>query len=150
MKKYMFDTNIYNHILDGDIVISKFENRAQFVATHIQIDELKNTQNIERRKKLQKVFQEVTTNELNTDTFILDTSRLDHANLGDGELHNLIKAELDKKNKGKANNHKDALIAETAINNSITFVTHDSDLFSVVTKLNGACVNFFSLESELV
>lgn len=60
-------------------------------------------------------------------------------------LYNAILRELNAKNNGKSNNKEDALIAETAIKNRLILVTHDKDLFAVVTKLQGAATNIYAL-----
>ena len=59
MLMYMFDTNIFNRILDGAIDICELRGRVHFYATHIQLDELKATSNVPRRQELLAVFKEV-------------------------------------------------------------------------------------------
>jgi len=61
MPSYMFDTNIFNRILDGVelIEITKFYEKAHFYATHIQLDELKATSNTQRRQELIAIFKEI-------------------------------------------------------------------------------------------
>ena len=60
MRGYMFDTNVFNHLLDGMTELSTFVERAKFYATHVQIDELKRTSNEDRKVALLRVFEEVT------------------------------------------------------------------------------------------
>jgi hypothetical protein len=43
MKQYMFDTNIFNHIIDKSIAIEDFSKNAEFFVTHQQEDEIINT-----------------------------------------------------------------------------------------------------------
>lgn len=169
MHSYMFDTNVFNHILDGMAELSGFVGRAKFYATHVQIDELRKTSNEERRAALFRVFEEVTNIKVPTESFVLDVSRLDEAKLGwkqpvptesavwgvskwgqskwtsPDNLYEPIKAKLDELNKSKPNNVEDALIAETAIKNGFTFVTHDGDLFRITTEFGGACSNIHQL-----
>ena len=59
--------------------------------------------------------------------------------LFDGALFGVIKSALDAKNKKKANNGHDALIAEVAIKNHYVLITSDCDL-SAVTRANGCQV----------
>ena len=151
MRMYMFDTNIFNRILDGAIDIFELRGRVHFYATHIQLDELKATSNDQRRQELLAVFEEVVeSNQIPTESFFLDVSQLDQATLGDEEndLCSRIKEELNKRNKNKTNNIQDSLITETAMKNGLILVTHDSDLFLVATKFRVACVNVYQVMLE--
>jgi hypothetical protein len=172
MLKYMFDTNIFNDLLDGRVDLIPYIGKAMFFATHIQLDELNNTPDVTRRERLSHLFEEITSNSVPTESFILGFSRLDQAKLGgenvintessvygdskygkakytiNDNLYGSIKRELDKEKK-KINNIQDALIAETAIKNNLTLITHDSLLFNVITKHGGACANIFQVIMEL-
>jgi predicted nucleic acid-binding protein len=128
----MFDTNIFNHILDGKSEINEFCGKARFYATHVQIDEIKKTSDIKRRQELLAIFEEMAgNNKIPTESFVLGVSRLNEAKLGDKkkDLYSKIKTSLDKRNRNKPNNIEDALIAETSVKNSLVLVTHDSDFF---------------------
>lgn len=152
MQSYMFDTNVFNCILDGKIEICEFRARAIFYATHIQLDELTATSNIQRRQELIAVFKSIVEcNQIPTDSFFLGVSQLGEAKLGDAEndLCSKIKEELDKRNKNKRNNIQDSLIAETAEKNGLSLITHDADLFFVATKFGAACGNVHQMIREL-
>lgn len=151
MPSYMFDTVIFNCIRDGAVELSKFRGKAHFYATHVQLDELIATPNVQRRQELLAIFEEVAgNNKIPTESFVLDVSDLDEANLADKEndLCSQIRTELDNRKK-KPNNVKDALIAGTAMKNGLILVTHDSDLFFVVTKFAAACANVYQVMLEL-
>ena len=169
----MFDTVVFNRILDGAIDISALRGKGQFYATHIQRDEIGKTPNLQRRQALVGVFNRVTERKAATESFVLDVSRLDEAKLSgdnvvptesavwdvsvwdqakwgdENGLYSSVKAELDALNKNKANNVQDALIAETAIKNRFVLVTDDSDLRTVSTKFGGKCVDTKQLASGL-
>ena len=162
----MFDTNIFNHILDGDIDITDLADRASFCVTHIQRDELNNTKDVERRARLVRVFEAPIQNHVPTESFVLDTSRLGEAKLGgenilstasavygvskygrakytaEDNLYTPIKSRFDQVNRNKPDSVQDASIAETAIKNNHTLITQDSDLNKVATEFGGACANF--------
>ncbi len=165
----MFDTNVFNHILDGAADLKPYLGKAKFYATHLQLDEINETPDDERRAALLKVFEEITSSSIPTETFVLDTSRLNEAKLGGesfvptesavygtskygqakySQSDNLYES-ITLKLKRKRSNTEDALIAETAIKNKYTFVTHDSDLFRVVTEFGGACANIHQVLQEL-
>ena len=126
--KYVLDTCIFNKLADGLIALSDLPNDGQLVATHIQIDELNNTGGQERRAKLLLHFVAARPEMAPTESFVVGTSRLGHAKLGDGVTLDQIKSELDALNNSKSNNLMDALCAEVAIKNDYTLVTADSDL----------------------
>jgi rRNA-processing protein FCF1 len=141
MQNFMFDTNIFNHVLDGGVDVAPFVGKAHFLITHVQVDELSKTSDPCRKTSLLAVFESVPQKTVPTKTFVLGTSKLDRAEVGEGTLYAKMKSELDQLNKSKPNNVKDALVAETAVKNEFTLVTDDVDL-SQVTKHNGGfCLN---------
>lgn len=145
MKEYMFDTNIFNKILDGKIDASFFKAKGKFYVTHIQSDEINNTPNEKRKQELLDIFSEIEQERIPTESFVLDYSRLNGGKLGNGTIYQIILDELNKKNPvRKASNIRDALIAETCIRNNLILVTDDRELsgsiqqYSMeVMKLNG-------------
>ena len=166
----MFDTNIYNRILDGAIPIPTPNPDRTFFATHIQIDELANTKNEERRKRLLDVFKDVTAIKLptesavwgiskwdeakfsdeviSTESFVLGSSRLGMAKLSDGTLYNSLLNDLKAakpKEKDQDANRRDALIAETSIKNKLILVTEDEALFETTQKHSGQAIKLSEL-----
>ena len=136
MKKYMLDTNIFNRLLDGSIDLNILSDKTCY-ATHVQHDELRAVKEVQRRLNLEKIFSEVLTEQLPTQSVILDVSRLDEAYLGDGDLYQQVLEALDQRNKAKSNNEQDALIAETALVCGLTLVTEDRHLREVVAEIDG-------------
>lgn len=85
-------------------------------------------------------------NFLSTESSVFGVGRYGVGKYGGGNLLKKIWENLDKKNKKKKNNSKDALIAETAIINGLILVTHDSDLYSVVTnEFQASATNLYAL-----
>jgi hypothetical protein len=78
----MFDTNVFNRILDCVIPLQTLTGRVVAHATHIQRDEINNTKNPERRTALAKMFTDVIVESAPTDSFVLGVSRLGEARLG--------------------------------------------------------------------
>ena len=163
--KCMFDTNVFNRILDGELRIAEIADRMKAYTTHIQRDEISNTKNDERRTALLKTFEEVIFGSEPTESFVVGTSRIGEARLGGGQsvptssavwgvsrwgkanwgrednLYSTIKAELDQLNRSKPNNIQDALIAETSIKNNLVLITTDSDLSTVTKRYGGTCLS---------
>ena len=170
--KCMFDTNVFNRILDADIQLQSLIGRVIAFATHIQRDEINNTKNLERRTALAKIFIDIVSESAPTDSFVLDVSRLDQARVGgdrvvptesavwdvskwdeakwgdSDDLYSRLKAELDKLNKNKPNNTQDALIGETSIKGGYVLVTDDADLAAVTKKYGGKCLSVIEFSQE--
>ena len=141
--KSVLDTNIFNKLVDGAIKIEELPPSDGFIATHIQIDELNNTANKERRAHLLLQFATMTPTVVPTDSSVWDVSRFDHSRWSNGDLVNRLKTDLDAVNGGKANNWNDVLIAEISIVNGYVLVTCDFDLANVARK-HGANVTYYA------
>jgi len=134
---YVVDTNIFNKLVDGVFRIEDLPSDGPYLATHVQIDELNNTKDAERRARLFLMFAEVRPQVVPTESFVWDVSRWDHGKWGDGILYEKLKHDLDALNKSKANNARDILIAEVAIANGYTLLTADRDLATIAEKHGG-------------
>lgn len=77
----MFDTNVFNRVLDGVVPVGSLAGRAVAFATHVQRDEINNTRDPARRAALSEVFREIIAETISTDSFVLGASRLDEARL---------------------------------------------------------------------
>ncbi len=161
---YMFDTNVFNRILDGVLSLQTLTGRVVAYATHVQRDEINSTKDPERRAALAQVFHDVVAKSLSTDSAVVGVSRVGEARLS-GErvvptesavygisrhgqakysaadnLYSALKGRLDNINGGKPNNVHDALIAETSIKGGHVFVTDDADLAAVTKEYGGRCL----------
>ncbi len=135
---YMFDTNIFNQILDEKIDIKLFSGLKCYV-THIQYDEILATNDSKRKTELDGIFLSITKLTIPTESTLLGISRLGQAKLSDGNLYTYFLNKLNSKKRAKSNNN-DALIAETALMNNLVLVTNDEALFSTIIKSGGcAC-----------
>ena len=167
--KCMFDTNVFNRILDGALSIQTLTGRVVAYATHVQRDEINNTKNPERRAALAQVFGDVVAETTPTASFVLGASRLGEARLSgervvptssfvwgasrwdqaswgaDDNLYSALRADLDGMNRSKPNNVQDALIAETSVKGGYVLVTDDADLAAVTKKYGGKCLQVADL-----
>ena len=78
MKHYMFDTNIFNEILDQEIDVTPITN-ALFYVTHIQLNEIQATKREERRNQLLQIFHEVNKKAISTESAVWDVSEYGNA-----------------------------------------------------------------------
>lgn len=173
MNAYMLDTNVFNRVLDREVDLLSFVGKARFLATHVQIDELRATKNPDRRNELLAVFDQIVNQRVSSESIVLDTSRLDEAKVSGANLvptesavwnvskwgqakwgdensaYKAIRAELDRTNRAKPNNVQDALIAETALKNGYMLVTNDGDLSRIAANFSIACTDLSGLVEEL-
>jgi predicted nucleic acid-binding protein len=133
--KYVVDTSLVNKLVDGSVHATELPSDGVFVASHIQYDEICNTKNYLRKVELLKKFTEMIDELLPSESLILNTSRLDKAELGEGNYYSRIKSALDSSNNNKRNNSEDALIAEIAMKNEYVLLTADYHLYQVAYRL---------------
>ncbi|MCD6371861.1 MAG: restriction endonuclease subunit S [Candidatus Aenigmarchaeota archaeon] len=168
---FMFDTNIFDAILDNKIKLKSLLSHFNHYITHIQkdeIDAITKPEKLERKKKLLELFKELKKDEKPTESFVFGTSKLGKAKLkeiptessvwdisrwnkskwSNGDLYrNLLTKlkELDKKagkKKTKENKIRDVLIAETCIKNNSILVTEDKNLKEVTLLFGGQAITF--------
>jgi hypothetical protein len=117
MKKYVVDTNIINWLVNGKLSLDDLPGDGEYVATHVQVDELKETKDAELREKLLCKFNEIISETILAETFCFNVkgAGLNQAKWSDdgGILYKRIKTDLDNK-KPRKNNWEDAVIAEVA------------------------------------
>ena len=135
--KYMLDTNIFNRLLDGRVDISKLPDKYSFLATAIQLHELKATANSTRRAQLLEIFNQVAPEVVLTESFAFDVpgSGFGEAkwNSDNGQRVTSLKNALDSW-KLESNNLQDALIAEVALVNGFGLITADEGLAKIAQQ----------------
>ncbi len=139
---YMLDTNVFNAVLDGRVLLAASVGRILPV-TGIQRDELGATAKPERRAALLAVYKEIRPTSLPASSFAFDIegAGFDQAywNDGSGNFEKMVARlrQPDHKNRSASNQVRDILIAETAIKNGATLVSGDSNLRQVVIEFGG-------------
>jgi len=134
-EKYMFDTNIFDDIVNGKLGIAdigRYKNfkKAEIYVTHIQIDENNKCSDVDKRARLNIFMVKIRPILIPTSSCAFDISRFDESKFGDGIIFNKIK-------KRNINHVEDALIGETAIKEGIILVTNDRRLKNIVIELGG-------------
>lgn len=140
--KYVVDTNVINWLVDGKIDRAALPGDGEFVATHIQIDEINRTSDEDRRARLFLILTSIIPELLPTESAVMNISRFDWCKMGDGVIYTSIKNELDTKNGGRRSNIHDALILEVAIVNGFTLLTADADLAEAAKNHKGTVRHF--------
>lgn len=135
VEKYIFDTNIFDDMVDWKLELSDIVNckKVEIYVTHIQIDEINKCSDVDRRARLNIFMVKIRPILISTSSAAYDISRYDESKFGDGIIFNKIK-------KGNINQVEDALIGETAIKEEIVLVTNDKRLKNIVIKLGGDAI----------
>jgi restriction endonuclease S subunit len=150
---FMFDTNIFDKILDEKIELPK---NLKYYVTHIQHDEILNIpmDKKERREKLLKIFNKVPKEVIATEGAAIEVSRFDLSKLmskEDAELYDKMLKKLEEldeksgKKKTPENRARDILIALTCMKNCLTLVTNDNNLKKVAQEFQCSVITFEQL-----
>jgi predicted nucleic acid-binding protein len=169
----MFDTNVFNRLVEGRLSIEEALRAGKLLATHVQRDELANTKNPEKRAALLEVFRNATNILELTESLILDPSRLDEARLASDQIvptssavwgascwdeaswgdedgiFEAMKAHLDTLNRAEKNNVQDILIAETAVKERAVLVTDDTDLRETTQRFGGQAMSVEEFQNHV-
>jgi len=143
--KVILDSNIYDLIANGSLNINLLfakKDVFEFYITHIQIDEINKCPDEDKRARLFLFKSKLSPIVISTESFILGTSRLGEARLGDGKI-------LEEIRKENSNHTEDALIGETAIKNNLLLVTEDNQLKNKVISLKGRAINLEEFKESL-
>ena len=146
----MFDTNIFNRIVEQKVSVDSLARCVDAYATHVQRDELEKTKesNSDKHASLWRVFNETHpggAGVLPTESAVWNVSKWGRARwTKDENLYRPILEALNER-KRKKNNIQDALIAETAIENRLTLVTDDGDLGEVAESYGAVSMSWEKL-----
>ncbi len=125
----ILDSNVFDDLINGTLDLKILQNRSVFI-THVQVDEINECSDKEKRARLFNFMTEIRPEKIATESFIIGFSRLGSARLGDGDLIEKLRGD----NMQKTN---DALIGETAIKNNLTLITNDKKFKKKVIELGG-------------
>lgn len=133
--KLIFDSNVFDDLISGKLKLENInEKNHEIFITHIQVDEINECSDTEKRARLFNSMTEIKPKKIPTESFIIGTSRIGSAKIGNG---NLIK----KLRRRKLKETNDALIGETAIKNNLTLITNDKKFKNKVIKLGENAIN---------
>ena len=147
VEKYIFDSNVFDDIVEGklkfeSILMYKEKVDLKIYLTHIQNDEIQSCSDEEKRKKLSLFMLKIGPLIIPTESAVYGVSRFGEAKFGAGYMYQEIKEKNVK-------HIEDALIGETAIRNNLILVTNDKRLKSKVEGLGGLCLSVDSFICRL-
>jgi rRNA-processing protein FCF1 len=144
----MFDTHVFDQIIDNGIAVDSFPKDFSYYITHVQkneIEAINNPTKLERKKRLLGLISDSKFKVIPTESFALGVSVLGEAKLGNGGY-------IEKLRDGNMKYTKDALIGEVVLKNGFTLLTNDELLASRVKSLGGktlSTIEFFEkIENE--
>jgi restriction endonuclease S subunit/predicted nucleic acid-binding protein len=151
---FMFDTNVFNAILNRHIDLEKLPRNSKYYITHIQYDEICSTQSEERKRELLKIMEKVPNEVIATEGAVYGVSIYGMAKYMSeadakqyDEMLRKLK-ELDEKSgkkKTPENQARDILIALTCMKNCLTLVTNDNNLKKVAQDFQCSAITFEQL-----
>ncbi len=136
-EKICFDSNVFDEITNGKLNIAdliKLKEKLEYYITHIQVDEINECPDKEKRAKLFLMMGKLAPIIISTTSFVLGKSRLGEARLGDGKIFEELR-------NGNLKNTEDSLIGEVSIKEGIILVTQDIKLRKYVNSNNGKAIN---------
>ena len=147
--KCMFDTVIFNRIVENHISVESLNEFVEVYATYVQRKEINNERmkDKEKQAKLNQIFNSLVSEEhyLSTESTLWDYTPWNKGKWTDpNDNCRPIRDDLDNVEK-KENNFKDALIAETAKKNDLILVTEDIPLQNAAPNHAVKCMSFDQL-----
>ena len=145
MKEYLFlDNNSIDVINENFKLFKQLNKHYKYCISPSVLEELANIPDNKKETRIKNLITllEMQPKFIYDSVFVLDYSRLDCACLGDGKVYKEI---LNSSN----TNIRDAIIADTAVNNKCILFTEDSRLYNKMRKLNYRCVNLNDLKNVL-
>lgn len=134
-EKYIFDSNVFDDLVSGKLDIDrivkyKSKNNVEFFITHIQVDEINECIDKDKRAKLFLLMGTLRPIIIPTSSSVAGKSRVGYARLGDGEI-------LEELRQGNIKHTEDALIGETAIKDNLILITNDQTLYKRISDAGG-------------
>jgi len=139
-KQIMLDSNILDDIINGTISRDEFtmakKKNYKFFITHVQVDELNDCPDQEKRKKLNLFLTTISPEMISTESVVVGVSRVGFAKLGDGDKYDKL-----KNNSSNIKKSKDALIGETALKNKLVLLSNDKQFRNKIRSEGGNAIS---------
>lgn len=146
--RYLLDTNAFNRLNADPSLMGRLAGHELFVI-HTQRDELNDTPDLGHRSNLVKTLEVVAPEERTSASAVWGVSKWDKARWSsENSIYDSLLAAIkakDKRSKRPLGQIRDALTAETAINEGLTLVTGDGVLRDVTTALGGQAITLDQL-----
>jgi rRNA-processing protein FCF1 len=144
--KIILDTDVLNKLADNfpsHDWFDKIKQRYEVMTTHIQIDQLNNCEEKEKRGKLSLVHSKLSPLVIPTESGVFGLSRFGEFKFSDD------KSTFQDIQKGNLKHNPDALIGETAIKQNLLLITNDVKLKKKVNGSGGKAINLEDFNNTL-
>lgn len=132
MLLYLLDSNIFDYILQASIPIDRIKQKGNIYITKVQLSEIKNTPDINKRNNLLNIIEKLNPNILLLESGIwLDSLYWDDSETWNENINNLFVEIL-----GNSEEYGDALIGEVAKVNKLILVTNDKRFTQRASKVS--------------
>jgi predicted nucleic acid-binding protein len=138
----LLDTNAINDLLDDRLDLKALAKFHPYI-TSIQYDELLADPDFARRQLLLAAVSERKIELFHTGVFVAGYTRVGMSKIGMGWIYSHVLNALQSGRSSRVAKRKfcsdtrDAILAETAINEGMTLITNDAELLRLVHSLNG-------------
>jgi hypothetical protein len=126
---------IFDRLHKGLLSLPELPADGKFIATHIQLDEIKAIRDPENRARTEAIFTEIVSSSVPTESCVWDISDWDQAKWSSDDTWEQIRDALDQL-QSHPNNQKDALIAEVALKSGYTLVIDGRNLHLVCRQFS--------------
>lgn len=140
-EKLMIDNNAIDIIRENKSLFNIIRKKYNFYVSPSVLEELSNIKDDKKEDRIRNIISLIELNPkfIYDSVFILDYSRFDCACLGNGEVYKKILNE-------SGNNIRDAIIADTSVNNNCILFTCDKKFYNKMKRNNYKCVNLDDLK----
>lgn len=139
--KFILDTNVFDYIYDKKIELLNLLAVGEYYTTNIQLSEIKNIPNPERRRGLLALYQELPQSKILLESGVwIDDLQWDDEQPWRDDIGDVVNR-LNGNTEGKP--WKDSLIGEITKLNNLILVTNDK---SLLVRLNSQKINCKSQE----
>ena len=146
--KFIFDTNVFNSILDENISLSN--KKLLIYVTEIQMKEILKTNSLSRKEKLLDTYKLIDPKIIESKTAIWGDFPWGMKEFGAETKEYKVTLEYLNTIWNKSNNKYDALIAEVAILYNINLVTSDKALLDTMLELNKLVISFEEFKLKFI
>ena len=155
--KCMFDSNIFDKLVERPDLVESITGCVDVIATHVQRDEIDQTPVPDTKAQLRRIFGDLVSNESHvrgeglvaTESAVWNISKWNSSkwSRGDGMLEQL-RGSIRPDAKRYVNRTRDALIGETAIKNGFVLITEDVPFRRKVRSLGGISMSWEQLKQH--
>lgn len=140
--RILFDNNIFDEIIENYDFFTNAKKNTEFFVSPSALEELANMKDVKREKRITNLISLVQLEPkfLLDAVVICDYSRCGCCKISDAKVYKEIL--------GKSGSIRDAILAETAVNNDCYLLTNDKNLYKKMKKFGYKVLNIEDFKNE--